>query len=105
LQEWCTGSGCNTAYIPPSSPWENALVESFNSRLRDEFLNIELLTSVQEVKFLAEQNLIEYITTHCTQRSKAYAPGSHPAIERNTYQLSDKLDQKRESRQKEPSLN
>jgi putative transposase len=23
LQEWCAGSGCSTAYIPPGSPWEN----------------------------------------------------------------------------------
>ena len=52
LQEWCVGSGCNTAYIPPGSPWENPFVESFNSRFRDEFLNIELFTSVQEAKLL-----------------------------------------------------
>jgi len=30
LQEWCTGSGTGTAYIPPGSPWENPFVESFN---------------------------------------------------------------------------
>ena len=62
LQEWCTGSGCSTAYIPPGSPWENPFVESFNSRFRDEFLNIELFTSVQEAKLLAEQHRIEYNT-------------------------------------------
>ena len=62
LQEWCTGSGCNTAYIPPGSPWENPFAESFNSRFRDEFLNIELFTSVQEAKLLAEQHRIEYNT-------------------------------------------
>jgi len=56
LQEWCTGSGCNTACIPPGSPWENPFVKSFNSRLRDEFLNIELFSSVQEPKLLAEQH-------------------------------------------------
>ncbi len=38
LQEWCTGNGSATAYIPPGSPWENPFVESFNSRLRDEYL-------------------------------------------------------------------
>ncbi len=38
LQEWCTGSGTGTAYIPPGSPRENPFVESFNSRLRNEFL-------------------------------------------------------------------
>ena len=34
-------------------------MESFNSRFRDEFLNIELFTSVQEAKLLAEQHRIE----------------------------------------------
>ncbi len=60
LQEWCTGSGTGTAYIPPGSPWENPFVESFNGRFRDEFLNIELFASVQEAKLLAEQHRIEY---------------------------------------------
>ncbi len=62
LQEWCTASGCSTASIPPGSPWENPFVESFNSRFRDEFLNIELFTSVQETKLLAEQHRLEYNT-------------------------------------------
>ena len=44
------------AYIQPSSPWENQFVESFNSRFRDKFLNIELFTSVQEAKLMAEQH-------------------------------------------------
>ncbi len=62
LKEWCTASGCSTAYMPPGSPWENPFVESFNSRFRDEFLNIELFTSVQEAKLLAEQRRLEYNT-------------------------------------------
>ena len=37
-------------------------MESFNSRFRDEFLSIELFTSVQEAKLLAEQHRIEYDT-------------------------------------------
>ena len=37
-------------------------MESFNSRFRDELLNIELFTSVQEAKLLAEQHRTEYNT-------------------------------------------
>ena len=37
-------------------------MESFNSRFRDEFLNIELFTSVQEAKLLDEQHRIESYT-------------------------------------------
>ena len=60
LQEWCTGIGSRAEYIPPGSPWENQFVESFNSRLRDEILNIELFASLPEAKALAEQHRMEY---------------------------------------------
>jgi transposase InsO family protein len=38
LQEWCTDCGSGAEYIQPGAPWENPFVQSFNSRLRDEFL-------------------------------------------------------------------
>jgi len=39
LQKWCEDSTTtSTAYIAPGSPWENGFAESFNGRLRDEFL-------------------------------------------------------------------
>jgi len=60
LQEWCTGNGSGTEYISPGSPLENPFVKSFNGRFRDEFLNIELFTSLVEAKVLAEQPRIEY---------------------------------------------
>ncbi|GJE77874.1 IS3 family transposase ISMex5 [Methylorubrum suomiense] len=33
VQTWIAGVGAKTAYIAPSSPWENGYVESFNARL------------------------------------------------------------------------
>jgi putative transposase len=42
LREWCRHGKTGTAYIEPGSPWQNAYVESFNSRLRDELLNVEV---------------------------------------------------------------
>ena len=60
LQEWCTGNGSVTEYVPLGSPWQNPIVESFNSRFRDGFLNIELFTSLVEARLLAEQHRIEY---------------------------------------------
>ncbi|KAF0654891.1 transposase [Cyanobium sp. Copco_Reservoir_LC18] len=61
-QEWCTESGSVTAYIALGSPWENPFLESFNSRFRDRFLNIELFTSVPEARLLAKQYRMEYNT-------------------------------------------
>jgi putative transposase len=34
--------------------WENGYCESFNSKLRDEFLNLELFYSMKELRVLAE---------------------------------------------------
>ena len=35
VKSWIGGVGAKTAYIEPSSPWENGYVESFNGKLRD----------------------------------------------------------------------
>lgn len=48
-------SGVKTLFIEPGSPWENAYIESFNSRLRDELLDQEIFTSLTEARVLAEQ--------------------------------------------------
>jgi transposase InsO family protein len=60
VQRWLSESAIETAYIAPGSPWENAYVESFNSRLRDEFLNRELFTSLAEANLLAARYRDEY---------------------------------------------
>lgn len=45
---WQTGPAPRTGlfYVPPGSPWHNGYVESFNSRLRDECLNINSFYSL-----------------------------------------------------------
>ena len=35
-----------TLYIAPGSPWENGYAESFHSRLRDEFLALEVFENL-----------------------------------------------------------
>ena len=42
VRNWITAVGAKTAYIEPGSPWENGYCESFNARLRDEFLYGEI---------------------------------------------------------------
>lgn len=54
VQTWIATAGAQTAYITPSSLWENGHIESFNARLRDEFLNGEIFYTLQEVKILIE---------------------------------------------------
>lgn len=43
-----------TCFIEPGSPWQNGFVESFNARFRDECLNCEEFTSVQEARVVIE---------------------------------------------------
>jgi transposase InsO family protein len=36
VQEWLAQNGCQTIYITPGSPWENAYIESFIGKFRKE---------------------------------------------------------------------
>ena len=49
-----------TLYVAPGSPWENGYVESFNSKLRDEFLNRELFLHVDELRYVADRWRMDY---------------------------------------------
>ncbi len=44
-----------TLFIDPGSPWQNGYCESFNSRFRDELLNLEAFTSTLEARVLSER--------------------------------------------------
>ncbi|MFN2506347.1 MAG: integrase core domain-containing protein [Acidimicrobiales bacterium] len=62
LRDWCRLAGAGTIYIEPGSPWQNAYVESFNGRSRDELLNVEEFGSVLEAQVIVEAWRIEYNT-------------------------------------------
>ena len=55
VTEWLDHLQVDTLFIEPGSPWENGYVESFNGKLRDEFLNRELLDTLLEAKVLTER--------------------------------------------------
>jgi putative transposase len=55
------------------SPWENSYCESFNSKLRDEFLNGEIFYSMKEIRVLAERWRIHYNTVR-PHSSLGYKP-------------------------------
>lgn len=45
MAHWA-GTRTGLSYIPPGSPWRNGYIESFNSRIRDECLNINTFYSL-----------------------------------------------------------
>jgi len=54
VKDWIAAVGAKTAYIEKGSPWENGYVESFNGKLRDELLNVEVFDSLREARILIE---------------------------------------------------
>jgi putative transposase len=73
LRRWLARIGAKTLYIEPGSPWENGYIESFNSKLRDEFLNGEIFCSLRELEVLAERWRI-YYNTRRPHSSLGYRP-------------------------------
>lgn len=53
-------AGVGTLYIAPGSPWQNGYQESFNGKLRDELLNLEVFDSLDETRRVLEQWRKEY---------------------------------------------
>jgi len=79
IRKWMKASNVKTLYIEPGSPWENGYIESFNGKLRDEFLNLEIFDTLFEAKVLAERWRREY-NTFRPHSSLNYRPPSPEAI-------------------------
>jgi len=60
VRKWLNRLGVKTLFIEPGSPWENGYIESFNGKLRDELLNREIFTTLEEAKVLINQWRKEY---------------------------------------------
>ena len=60
IQDWLQAKQVKTIYITPGSPWENAYIESFHDKLRDECLNREIFGSLKEARVVIEQWRLYY---------------------------------------------
>lgn len=63
LQKFIKDVGVKTAYITPGSPWENGFIERFNGTLRDELLNREAFSNLNEARALIENFRQKYNRT------------------------------------------
>jgi putative transposase len=59
---WQQQHGVEWHYIAPGKPMQNGFVESFNGRLRDECLNENLFTNINEARRIIEDWRIDYNT-------------------------------------------
>ncbi len=87
LRKWLAQTGAKTLYIEPGSPWENGYCESFNSKMRDEFLNGEIFYSLKEVRVLAERWRV-YFNTERPHSSLGYKPPAPAAWQATSVSMS-----------------
>ena len=78
LREWCEQGSTATAYIEPGSPWQNAWVESFNARVRDELLDLEEFLTLAEAQVLAADYRDDYNANHHHSALAMMAPKQQP---------------------------
>jgi putative transposase len=75
VRSWLEASGSGALYVAPASPWQNGYAESFHSKLRDEFLNLEEFESQAQAQALGVLWKEEYNTErpHSSLRYKTPA--------------------------------
>ncbi len=97
LRDWCRFQRAGSSYIEPGSPWQNAYVESFGSRIRDELLGVELFSCLTEAQVMIEDWREDY-NHHRPHSSLGMLAPAHYAqtvkLQANTnHQLSHAVDQ------------
>jgi putative transposase len=60
LEDWAYARGVQLDFIRPGKPVENAFIESFNGRLRDECLNVHQFTSIADAQAKIEAWRVDY---------------------------------------------
>lgn len=85
VADWCRFNDCDTVFIDPGSPWQNAWIESFNGRLRDELLNGWHFDSLLEAQVLIEDWRHDYNTNRPHTAHGDLTPTEF-ALTWNTYQ-------------------
>jgi putative transposase len=79
ILSWTAGAGVDWHYIDPGKPVQNAFIESFNGRLRDEFLNETLFTSLMQARLALEEWRLDYNTVRPHSRLGWLTPAAHAA--------------------------
>lgn len=59
MADWA-GQRVGLSFIPPGEPWRNGYIESFNSRVRDECLNINTFWSLTQARVVIADWKAEY---------------------------------------------
>jgi putative transposase len=79
ILNWTDQTKVGWHYIAPGKPMQNAFVESFNGRLRDEFLNETLFTSLMQARLALEDWRRDYNHVRPHSRIGWLAPAVYAA--------------------------
>jgi putative transposase len=60
LEDWAYRCGVQLEFIRPGKPVENAFIESFNGRLRDECLNVHQFASLADAQLIIDMWRVDY---------------------------------------------
>ena len=74
LDAWAYRHGVQLVFIDPGKPIQNAHVESFNGKVRDEFLNEHWFASIREAQVLGEAFRIDFNTVRPHSALKNLTP-------------------------------
>jgi putative transposase len=77
MADWA-GDRLGLVFIPPGEPWRNGYIESFNSRVRDECLNINIFWSLAHARVVISDWKYEY-NHHRPHSALGYQPPAHYA--------------------------
>ena len=80
VRQWLATLGVKTLYIEPGSPWENGYLESFNGKLRDELLNVEIFDTLLEAQVLVGRWRTHYNTVR-PHSALNYRPPAPEAVQ------------------------
>ena len=86
---WSADQGIEWHYIAPGKPMQNAFVESFNGRLRDECLNEHVFTTLAEARQIIEAWRIDYNTVRPHGRLGRLPPAVFGATRRRPEEQRD----------------
>lgn len=79
ILSWAEQNGVDWHYIAPGKPVQNAFIESFNGKLRDEFLNETLFTSLIQARFDLEEWRRDYNSVRPHSRIGWLTPAAYAA--------------------------
>ena len=88
LEDWAYRRDVQLDFIRPGKPVENAFIESFNGRLRDECLNVHQFASLAEAQAMIEAWRVDY-NTHRPRSSLGHLTPSEFVKQRQEEQAAE----------------